>query len=194
MNYLAHIYLSHSSPDAITGAMLGDFVKGRPSELWSSDIRRAIVLHRAIDRYTDTHELVRVGRGLVSAERRRFAGIIVDVVYDHFLARHWDRFHDRPLSQFTDEVYRTLLAQQAGLPERLQRILPWMAADDWLGSYGEVEGINASLNGIARRFKRPDKALALRTAVEELERNYLAFERNFLEFFPTLRAFVASVD
>ncbi|HEY8553470.1 MAG TPA: ACP phosphodiesterase [Burkholderiales bacterium] len=191
MNYLAHLYLSHETPEAITGAMLGDFVKGRVPEHWGPEVRRAIALHRAIDRYTDSHPAVVASRALISPERRRFAGILIDVFHDHFLARDWPRYHPRPLAEFTRTVYRVLLPQRARLPERLRRMLPAMAADDWLASYARVEAVDAALRGIARRFRYPERARALGTAVAELERNYAPLAARFEEFFGDLRSYVA---
>src|ERR1051325_985247 len=113
MNYLAHVYLSHETPEAITGAMLGDFVKGRVPDRWGAQVRSAILRHRAIDRYTDEHALVRAGRLLIGSAPRRFAGILLDVFYDHFLARRWSRYYDRPLVEFTRSVYDVLLPQRS---------------------------------------------------------------------------------
>lgn len=190
MNYLAHVLLSHDTPAAITGAMLGDFVKGRAPLDWSEEVRAAIVLHRAIDRYTDRHAVVVASRRLVSPARRRFAGVLVDIFFDHFLARHWRRYHSRPLPEFTQEVYAVLLPQRARFPERLQRILPSMAQQDWLASYADISAVDAALNGIACRFRYPERAQVLATAVDELDGNYGRFERYFLQFFPGLRGFV----
>jgi acyl carrier protein phosphodiesterase len=189
MNYLAHALLSCHSPEAIVGGMLGDFVKGAIPAHYGPEIRAAILAHRAIDRYTDAHELHRASRALISPARRRFAGILVDVFYDHFLVRHWARFSVQPLPQFTQNVYAALQSRHASLPERLQRILPYMAGDDWLGSYGDLDSVHAALHGIARRFRRFPRAAALLDGVEELENNYAALEKQFLAFFPQVERF-----
>lgn len=189
MNYLAHVFVSHDTPDAIVGAMLGDFVKGRVINGWNEDVRAAILLHRAIDRYTDRHPLTRASCSLVSAERRRFAGILVDVFYDHFLARHWSRLHPSSLPAFTQTVYAALWPRRAQFPPRMQRILPWMIRDDWLASYAEIAAVDAALNGMARRFRYSERANALASGVSELECNYAALETNFLAFVPQLRDF-----
>lgn len=190
MNYLAHVFLSHETPAAVTGAMLGDFVKGGLPPAWNAEVCAAIALHRAIDRFTDRHVVVAASRRLVSPARRRFAGILVDLFFDHFLARNWRRYHGQPLPEFAQEVYAVLLPQRARFPERLQRIVPLMAQDDWLSSYAEVSAIDAALNGLARRFRYPERARVLTTAIDELEGNYARFERYFLQFFPVLRQFV----
>jgi acyl carrier protein phosphodiesterase len=192
MNYLAHAFLSRHTPDAITGGLLGDFVKGQGFERYPPAVRDAILLHRAIDRFTDAHAIPRASRTLVSPGRRRFAGILVDVFYDHFLARHWSRYSTTALEDFTQQVYATLWPQRASFPERLQRILPHMMTDDWLASYAEIGNVHLALNGIARRFRRFPRAQVLTTAVEELEREYAGFEEHFLAFFPELMRFTQS--
>jgi acyl carrier protein phosphodiesterase len=166
MNYLAHAFLSRSSPELLIGGLLGDFVKGALGERYTPGVRTGILLHRAIDRYTDAHASVRASCALISPARRRFAAILVDVFYDHFLARHWPRYSEQPLADFTQQVYATLLPQLASYPERLQYILPRMAADDWLASYAEVESVDAALHGIARRFQRYPRAVVLANGVQ----------------------------
>lgn len=186
MNYLAHVFLSSESRDAIVGGLLGDFVKGAAIDAYRSEIGAGILLHRRIDRYTDAHAVVRESRRLISAPRRRFAGIMVDVFYDHFLVRHWNRFSEVPLAVFTRRVYGQLLPQRASFPERLQRMLPRMVADDWLGSYGRMTAVDAALRGIARRFKHKQRAEVLADSARELVHNYPQLENHFLTFFPQL--------
>jgi len=191
MNYLAHAFLSRSSPELLIGGLLGDFVKGRDGlQQYQPVVRAGILLHRAIDRYTDAHAIVHASCALISPARRRFAAILVDVFYDHFLARHWTRYAELPLEDFTQRVYATLLPHIASYPEGLQRLLPRMAADDWLASYTEIESVDAALHGIARRFQRFPRAVVLADGVQELLDNYAALERHFLGFFPELLDFV----
>ena len=171
------------------GGLLGDFVKGSIHR-YPAEIRAGILLHRAIDRYTDAHSIVRASRALVSVRRRRFAGIMMDVFFDHFLARHWQSFADTPLPAFTRATYVELLARSGEFPERLQRILPHMAAHDWLGSYQDVEAIDAAINGIARRFRR---ANTLQGGAQEMLDNYAVLQVNFLRFFPELLCFVQAM-
>lgn len=190
MNYLAHVFLARATAATMIGGLLGDFAKGPLDQRYGPAVCAGIRLHRAIDRYTDAHAIVCASRALVSPPRRRFAGIMVDVFYDHFLARHWSRYAELPLADFTQQVYATLAPQQAGFPDRLQRILPRMIADDWLASYRELWAVDAALNGIARRFQRYARARVLVDAAAELERDYSRFERHFLAFFPELLRFV----
>lgn len=189
MNYLAHVFLAGPDPQAIAGALLGDFVKGAQTECYPPAVRDAIRLHRHIDRYTDHHAVVRASRGVVSASRRRFAGIMVDVFFDHFLARQWSRYSTEALPRFTARVYAALEQHRSTAPERLQRMLPRMRAEDWLAGYGQSAAIDLAIDGIARRLKRPSN---LWGGGEELRRNYGAFEAHFLEFFPQLMHYVAA--
>lgn len=191
MNYLAHVFLSSESRDAVIGGLLGDFVKGAAVDAYGPEIRAGILLHRRIDRYTDDHAVVRESRCSISASRRRFAGIMVDVFYDHFLVRHWKRFTDVPLTVFTRKVYWQLTSRRASFPERLQRILPHMIADDWLASYGRMTAVDAALRGIARRFKHSQRAEALVDSARELEHNYAQLENHLLTFFPQLMRYAA---
>ena len=192
MNFLAHVFLSRQSPQTIVGAMLGDFVKGPIDDRYPPPIRDAIALHRAIDRYTDTHDIPRVSRARMSPARRFFSAVLVDVFYDHFLARDWRRYCDIPLPVFARQVYDALAAQRADLPPRLQWAATRMAADDWLTAYGEIAGINAAVNGIAYRLRRFRRAQVLVGSVEELEQHYAGFEDDFRVFFPQLMRYVAT--
>jgi acyl carrier protein phosphodiesterase len=193
MNFLAHVFLSHHSPEAILGAMLGDFVKGSVGAEYPPAVREAIVLHRTIDRFTDAHPIPYAARALVSPARRRFAPILIDVFYDHFLARYWADYCTVPLPQFAQQVYDVLRANRAILPPRLQIVAPRMVANDWLTAYAELPGVDAAVNGIARRLERYPRAAALHGAAEELERHYARFERDFRTFFPQLTAYAASL-
>jgi acyl carrier protein phosphodiesterase len=186
MNYLAHALLSRHSPEAILGALLGDFVKGPLDTRYSSAVREAILLHRAIDRYTDAHPVALASRARVGPERRRFAPILVDVFYDHFLARHWSDYCEIPLAQFAAQVYQVLLGHRAELPERLQVVAPRMAAHDWFSAYAEIGGIAAAVDGIAWRLRRFPRAAVLRGGVDELTCHYRDFEGDFRSFFPQL--------
>lgn len=187
VNYLAHLYLAGADSDLLLGAMLGDFAKGRLENLpYSPGVLGGVRLHREIDSFTDAHPRTLISRRRFSPARRRYAGIIVDLAYDHFLARHWGCFSPLPLAEFTDEAYRQLLARRERLPPTLQRVLPRMAAQDWLGSYAELDTVGRALERIGGRFRRGNPLLGVLT---ELESAYLGLEEDFLAFFPELAAF-----
>ncbi|MDX1433122.1 MAG: ACP phosphodiesterase [Gammaproteobacteria bacterium] len=183
MNYLAHLYLAEPSDDGLLGSLLGDFVKGRPDTRLRAGVRRGILLHRAIDSYTDAHPLHRASRNRISPLRRRYAGIIVDVCYDHFLCRRWERYSNERLERFSARVYDLLARHHDVLPPRLARLAPRMIAHDWLGSYAELDNVGRALDGISRRLSRENP---LAGALIEVEDNYAELERDFRRFFPEL--------
>ncbi|MEX0960001.1 MAG: ACP phosphodiesterase [Burkholderiales bacterium] len=189
MNYLGHLYLSPPGEDALLGSLLGDFVKGPLDDRYPEAVTRAIALHRRLDSFTDAHPAVHASKARVSASRRRYAGIMIDVFYDHFLARHWAEYHSEPLADFSRRVYRILDCRHHELPERLQRIAPSMAQLDWLGSYAEVESIYTALNRIGQRLKREN---TLFNSTDELLENYTDLEADFRAFLPQAVDFVRS--
>jgi len=191
MNFLAHVYLADDSDESIVGSLMGDFVKGPLDARRADAFTHAIAMHRRIDSFTDAHPIVAASRGRVSAERRRYAGILVDVFYDHFLARHWRDYSDVALERFTARVYAALRAHHAVLPERLQYMAPRMAAGDWLASYCHVEAVAIALDRMGERLKRGN---ALLGSAAELEANYAAFEADFEAFFPEVVRYVREIQ
>jgi acyl carrier protein phosphodiesterase len=190
VNYLAHLYLAANDEGLLVGALLGDFLKGRLEALpLEPAVHDGVRLHRLIDSYTDGHPIVGQSKNRVSRERRRYAGLIIDLLYDHFLAVHWPRFAPQALEEFTRQSYRLLLAHHAQLPPRLQSILPRMAAEDWLGSYLELENIGYALERIGSRLRRGNPLLGVG---EELKAVYPGAEADFLLFFPQLIDYVAA--
>jgi len=187
MNYLAHLYLAEGSPESLVGSILGDFVKGALEDKYPQGARRGIELHRKIDTYTDSHKTTLASRNLFSPLRRRFAGIIVDLCYDHFLYRHWRKFAELELGGFISHVYDILLARGAMLPERLRVMIPVMIREDWLGSYRDLQGVEQALNRLSKRITQGDRLLG---AIEEIKHHYLKLEADFLIFFPDLEYYV----
>ena len=185
MNYLAHLHLGGQRPGQLLGSLYGDFVKGRLQGQFEPEVEAAIQLHRSIDVYTDRHPLVDVSLSRFSVTRRRYAGIVLDVFFDHCLARDWTLYADRPLTQFTSNVYRVLSAESQ-LPERLAKIAPHMMAHDWLGSYREFDVLEQVLLGISRRLTRPEE---LAGAMQELRVLYEPLSEDFRLFYPQLQDF-----
>ena len=191
MNYLAHAWLARHSDDAILGAILGDFVFGQSTlPDWPPAIRAEIVRHRRIDRYTDDHPAVARARALFDeAGLRRYAGIALDVYFDHCLARGWARWNGATLGEFAARVYRVLLAHRDALPPRLHAIVPRMAAHDWLGSYRERGNVDHAVHGIATRLSRNGERLV--ACLDVLRANEAAVDAAFEMFFPDLIAAAA---
>jgi acyl carrier protein phosphodiesterase len=187
VNFLAHAYLAGDSGDSIAGSLMGDFVKGPLDDRYGAAIRQALALHRRIDTYTDAHPTVGASRARIGPERRRYAGILIDLFYDHFLARHWEDYSELSLERFTARVYVALRERHAVLPERLQAMAPRMAATDWLASYRDVDAVGFALDRMGERLKRGN---ALLGSVAELVANYAALEADFRSFFPDVMRFV----
>jgi acyl carrier protein phosphodiesterase len=191
LNYLAHVFLARHSDDAMLGGLLGDFVFGVAAlDDWPPPVRAEIRMHRRIDRFTDDHPAVVGLRERFPDGRRRYAGIALDVYFDHLLARDWARWSDVALDEFTARFYRALLAALPELPPRLQAIAPSIAAHDWLGSYRHRASVDRAVTRIATRLSRNgDKLVA---CLGDLRAHEAAVETAFAEFFPDLIAYVAA--
>ncbi len=189
MNYLAHLYLASDSDEFLIGSFLGDFVKGTIDNRYSEEMTQGIKFHRKIDAYADAHEGTTTSRNLFSPARRRFAGIIVDICHDHFLAKHWSDYSDIKLSVFISYVYDTLQKYYEIFPERLKYILPRMIQQNWLQCYQDINGIDITLNRISRRIKKDNK---LKDSIEEIKLYYDALEKNFLVLFPDVITYARS--
>jgi len=192
MNFLAHLFLGPRDPERALGSLLGDFVRGPVSSLALPEgVREGIWLHRRIDSFTDSHPLIAQSRTRVSAERRRYAGIMIDMFYDHLLATHWDRFADQSIGAFTAQMYPLLRAQRAVIPDNAWRVIDHMTEHDWLGSYVRMASLHRALDNISLRLRRTN---TLPGSASELEQDYAGFEADFLAFMPQVIAFAESQD
>ena len=186
MNFLAHAWLAGDDPARQLGGLMGDFVKGPLPAGLPTDIAAGVALHRRIDVFADSHPAFRRSRGRVSPARRRAAGILVDMFYDHFLACHWGNFHSEPLPVFTARMYSLMEMRRSLLPPRLASLLPAMRDDDWLASYRSAETVAFALDRMSRRLSRPELLLGGGT---ELYAEYAGFEADFLDFIEDARSF-----
>jgi len=191
VNFLAHAYLSGTDPEIITGNFIGDFVKGNQLSNFSIPIQNGIRLHREIDYYTDHHSVVHTSKKRLQHNYHHYAGVIVDMFYDHFLAVNWDQWHHEELEQYTNSIYSILDERKLELPERFNYMLTFMRKRDWLSSYSGIGGIHAALNGMARRTKFKS---GMETASLDLEDHYKEFETEFETFFPDILNFTAKFD
>lgn len=191
LNFLAHLYFADATPESRAANLMGDYVKGRIAEDWQPLLRDGVVLHRRIDGFTDSHPLVLQSAARLSARRRRFAGIILDICYDHYLCRHWDRFSEQPLDRFITDCYRQLNDYQGYLPESMQRPLRLMIEQDWLTAYADPEIIPKVLDRVASRLSQPQRMLG---AGQEFLQHYGQLEQDFLMFFPQLQRFARKTD
>tara|TARA_R110002049_G_scaffold1498_1_gene11605 strand:- start:30670 stop:31266 length:597 start_codon:yes stop_codon:yes gene_type:complete len=186
MNYLAHIYLSGENDLITIGNFMADGIKGKNYKKYPKHIQIGILLHRQIDTFTDTHKTVRLSTKRLHEKYSHYSGVIVDILYDHFLAKNWSRYSDIPLHIYVDDFYDSLEEHYQLLPLRVQKMMPYMMADNWLLNYASIEGISRVLEGMNRRTKNRS---GMNEAVTELEAFYKEFENEFTSFFDELIAF-----
>ena len=185
MNFLAHLYLAGDNEDHIVGQVLADFLERGWRDGVSDGVLWGVRLHQQADLFTDQHRVFRRSRARLPQHLRRYAGIAVDIFYDHLLATHWGRFHDAPLERFAQSRYRILEGRTDEMTARMRAALPIMIEHDWLTSYRRIEGMERALAGVSRRLKRPNP-LAEAGAAFRADRD--GFEQDFLAFFPDLAA------
>lgn len=159
MNFLAHAFLAADDPALIVGGVIGDWIKGPLPGPLPADLARGVALHRAIDSHAETHAAFRASRARISPARRRYGGVVVDILYDHLLARRWQELHDRPLAEFCAEVYRLIGTRLDDIPVGAHFALKLMVDEDWLSSYRYIDGIADVLARMARRARQPNPLL-----------------------------------
>ncbi len=188
MNFLAHFQVSPQIPEAIVGAFLGDFVRGNVDDKvdLSPTIRQSIMLHRRVDGFTDAHPIWQRSASRLAPERRRLAGIIVDVLYDHSLCLHWDKFSTVPLQEFVEFCYESLLSRMQLMEVNARRAVRRMKEHDWLASYHKVEGIDLAFHRLSYRSR---VLVGIEKATEDFRAHYDEFEADFLEYYPLLQTF-----
>lgn len=185
MNFLAHCYLSGDNSKILVGNFIADFVKGKKAlEALEPAIADGVELHRHIDQFTDQHEIVRQSKKLLQDKYRHYSGVIVDVLYDHFLARDWSKFHRESLPVFASKVYATIDSHFDILPEGVRYMLPYMTKGNWLLSYSKLDGIERALAGMSRRTPYDSK---MDKAITDIKKDYDAFAEHFNLFFPELQ-------
>lgn len=186
MNFLAHIYLSGDEEEVIIGNFIADGIKGKRYEKYPPQIAKGILLHRGIDTFTDSHPTVHLSTARLHKNYSHYSGVIVDILYDHFLAKNWNKYSEVPLDEYVQDFYKLLRKNFTMLPPRIQKMMPYMIADNWLLSYATVEGISKILAQMNVRTKGVSK---MNLAVAELEEYYDEFEAEFTSFFEELIVF-----
>lgn len=188
MNFLAHIYLSEGDEQITIGNFMADGIKGSSYKKYSVPIQKGIILHRAIDTFTDAHTIVRKSTKRLHPKYHHYSGIIVDILYDHFLAKNWSVYCKIPLAEYADNFYKLLKNNKDKLTPSIQKMMPYMIADNWLLSYAEIEGIATVLRNMDRRTQHKS---GMKNAVEDLITHFSAFEAEFTVFFTDLQHFSA---
>jgi acyl carrier protein phosphodiesterase len=165
---------------------MADFVKGKDYQKYPAAIQKGILLHREIDHYTDQHRYVLTSKRRLQPRYRHYAGVIVDMYYDHFLANNFQQYHKEQLPNFCDFVYRTVYDHHHLLPAKVKHLIEHMSAGNWLLSYAQLSGIEQALGGISRRTKFDS---GMEYAGFELRNHYQDFLREFMAFFPEVIRF-----
>ena len=178
MNYLVHLHLAPPQPLARLGSFAGDFVKGPIREHWPADFARGLLLHRRLDAFAHDNPAFNRSRVRLNPELGLYRGVLVDIYYDHFLARHWGRFSSVSLEDYAAAVYADLERNMSWLPAGLQRVAPRIIEHDWLVSYRDQEVIELVLRRMAHRGRHT----GLMAGAGELARNYAGLEEDFFAF------------
>jgi acyl carrier protein phosphodiesterase len=186
MNYLAHAYLSFGQDEVLVGNFIGDFVKGKMMNTFPRKVQNGIRLHREIDKYTDTHPLVRAGQSYLRPKFRLYSTVITDIYFDYFLAKNWDRYSDIPLEEFVQNTFETMKHYRQLFPDRFVNMFQWMVEENWLLHYQEIEGIRKTLTGMSRRTRFESKMEIAHLNLMEKEDE---FQVIFLAFFKDLETF-----
>ena len=190
MNLLAHIYLSGSNDQIRIGNFIGDYVKGRKYRLYPPMMMKGILLHRSIDTYTDHNILPGKVKSIFRPAYRKYAGIVVDLFYDHFLANGWETYSAKDLSEYIEDFYGILESRFDQLPPAVQSFVPGMIRHNRLYSYKYLEGIEKALYLMSQHTSLPDQTSQ---AMKLLSENYHLINNNFHQFFPRIISNVESL-
>ncbi len=189
MNFLAHIFLSGNNDDIKIGNFLGDFVKGRLNKLtnaqFSDGVINGMALHREIDFFTDNHSIVRQSIDRLQPKYHKFSGIVVDMFYDHILAKNFQDYAEIPLEKYAQNFYDLLEKRKSEIPEPMERMVKSMVSRNWFVGYKSYEGIEWALTGISKRLSFVS---GIENATEDLRDDFELYQSEFQMFFPELIA------
>ncbi|THF52682.1 DUF479 domain-containing protein [Flavobacterium supellecticarium] len=186
MNFLAHIYLSGDDDLIKIGNFMADGIRGNDYRNFNPDIQKGILLHRAIDTFTDTHPIFRKSKHRLHEAYGHYSGVIMDVFYDHFLAKNWDRYSETPLETYVAAFYSSLKEHYDLLTEKTKGLMPYMIERNWLVSYASIDGIATILFQMDQRTKNRSR---MQYSVRELQEYYVNFEIEFTLFFDEIKQF-----
>jgi len=188
MNFLAHLYLAGTDEGLIIGNFIADAIRGKEINDYPENIQKGIVLHRQIDHYTDTHPVVKETVLRLRSSSGKYAPVVSDIAYDHFLAANWKDYSPIPLPYFAEDSYDFLNKNIQHIPEKMHLLLEYMVRQNWLVNY-------ASLNGIARTLRNMQERVnftnTMASSIIDLEDDYELFLSDFQRFFPDIQQFVA---
>jgi acyl carrier protein phosphodiesterase len=186
LNFLAHLYLSNNNTNILIGNFIADHIPGNNFTHFHPEIQIGILFHREIDTFTDAHKIVRKSKRRLHPRYRHYKGVIIDILYDHYLARNWSTYSEVPLEIFVQSVYTLLQDNFEILPKKTKQLLPFMIEYNWLYNYQYIKGIEKVLIGMNNRTKQKSQ---MHLAVEDLQNLHTEFEEDFTLFFEDLRIF-----
>jgi len=186
MNFLAHIYLSFDDKEITLGNFFADHIRGNKYKHFPERIQKGILLHREIDTYTDSHPIPKQSSKRLHKNYSHYSRVIVDIFYDHFLAKNWSDYSEVSLEDYVENFYDLLEDNYDLLPLGTKRMMPYMITDNWLLNYANLAGIGRVLNGMNRRTQNRSK---MNFAILDLEEHYTDFEAEFTAFFEELITF-----
>ena len=184
MNFLAHIYLSGEDDFVKIGNFMADSIRGSQYLDYPNSLQKGILLHRHIDSFTDAHPIYRKSKHRLHEKYGHYSGVIMDIFYDHFLAKNWANYSNKKLEEYADEFYQLLKDNYDLLTDKIQGMMPYMIARNWLVSYASISGLEMILFQMDHRTKN---RVAMQEAIVELQEFYLEFETEFTLFFEELQ-------
>ncbi len=189
MNILAHSFLSGDSDELKLGNFIGDYVKGSDYEKYPQGIQKGIILHRNIDYFTDHHPVVNQSKSYLYPVFHKYAGIFVDIFYDHFLAKNWSVFSDTPLDEYINQLYDLILDNYDILPKSVKSFIKRFVKNDWITCYKTVDGIDKVLLKLSQQTSLPKNVEEAKTILLD---NYDSFKQEFADYFPDLVDYVSN--
>ena len=187
MNFLAHIYLSGDDDLIKIGNFMADGIRGNDYLEYPKKIQKGVVLHRAIDTFTDAHPIWRQSKHRLHERYGHYSGVIIDILYDHFLAKNWNQYTDESLENYVERFYQSLKDNYEILSTKTKNLMPYMIESNWLVSYATIAGIERILFQMDYRTKH---RVHMQNAVQELQAFYTEFEEEFTLFFKDLMQMV----
>lgn len=187
MNFLAHIFLSGDDDLLKIGNFMADGIRGNDYLDYPDKIQKGVILHRAIDTYTDAHPIWRQSKHRLHERYGHYAGVIIDILYDHFLAKNWNQYSEVELEDYVALFYESLKDNYTFLSPKTKKLMPYMIESNWLVSYATIAGIERILFQMDYRTKHRAN---MQNAVQELQEFYTEFEKEFTLFFKDLMKMV----
>lgn len=180
MNYLAHAVLSNNNNNLLVGNFIADHIRGNDFSAYSDEIVQGIYLHRKIDSFTDEHPLFKSSKRLFYKGFEKYSGILVDIYFDHLLAKNFKKYHEHDLDFFSKNVYQVYNQHQHLLPQSSSRFLQYVVKNNIYTAYADIRGIETVLFQLSQRIKHN---VSLDESLETFIKNENELQDNFISFF-----------